>query len=57
MSPATPGTVGAIGNLATDVLMLALPIVGVWSLQMQRSKKVGVIGVFAVGGWYVSPHF
>ena len=37
----------------TDVLILALPMPIVWSLQMDRSKKIGICGVFLLGGLYV----
>jgi len=50
MTPAAPGSVGAIGNLVIDIIMLALPVAGVWNLQMPRNKKIGVAAVFAVGG-------
>ncbi|KAI4180119.1 MAG: hypothetical protein L6R41_007439 [Letrouitia leprolyta] len=40
-----------VGNMLTDILILALPIPIVWSLQLDRSKKIGVCGLFLLGGF------
>lgn len=40
-----------VGNLTTDILILALPIPIVWSLQLDRHKKIGVCGLFLLGGF------
>lgn len=44
----------AVANLLTDVLILCLPIPIVWSLQMKASKRLAIIGIFMLGGLYVS---
>lgn len=40
-----------IANLLTDILILAMPIPIVWSLQLDRHKKIGVCGLFLLGGF------
>ena len=40
----------SIFNIVTDILILALPIPIVWQLHLERSKKIGVIGLFLLGG-------
>ncbi|KAL8919518.1 MAG: hypothetical protein Q9208_006710 [Pyrenodesmia sp. 3 TL-2023] len=42
-----------VTGFITDILILTLPIPIVWSLQLDSSKKVGVCGVFLLGGLYV----
>ena len=37
-------------NIVLDVLVLALPAPVVWSLQLRTSKKLGVLGLFLLGG-------
>ncbi|KAL8640305.1 MAG: hypothetical protein Q9228_002757, partial [Teloschistes exilis] len=37
-------------NLVTDVGILSLPIPIVWSLKLERSKKIGVCALFLLGG-------
>ena len=36
-------------NLLSDLLMLALPAIGLWGLQMQKAKKAGILVAFSVG--------
>lgn len=36
-------------NLASDIVILALPQSSIWGLQMSRRKKIGVSLVFAIG--------
>ncbi|KAL8627718.1 hypothetical protein Q9189_006585 [Teloschistes chrysophthalmus] len=38
-------------NLVTDVGILSLPIPIVWSLKLERSKKIGVCALFLLGGF------
>ncbi|KAL8660248.1 MAG: hypothetical protein Q9202_006740 [Teloschistes flavicans] len=38
-------------NVVTDVLILSLPIPIVWSLHLERSKKIGVCALFLLGGF------
>lgn len=40
-----------IANLLTDILILAMPIPIVWSLRLDRQKKIGVCGLFLLGGF------
>ncbi|KAL8801760.1 MAG: hypothetical protein Q9182_004232 [Xanthomendoza sp. 2 TL-2023] len=41
----------SICNIVTDVLILAMPLPIVWSLHLERGKKVGVCGLFLLGGF------
>ena len=36
-------------NLLSDLLMLALPAIGLWELRIQKAKKAGVLLAFSVG--------
>ncbi|MCJ1313891.1 hypothetical protein MMC25_007571 [Agyrium rufum] len=38
-------------NIATDVLILALPVPKLWALKISTEKKVQLIGIFLVGGF------
>jgi hypothetical protein len=40
---------GAIVNIFSDFSILILPMVKVWQLQLTRSKKLGLVAVFATG--------
>lgn len=42
-------TAPALVNIITDILVLLLPILPVWKLQMPRKQKMFLFGVFAVG--------
>ena len=55
---ATPGTcinlavlldTSGIFNIVSDVVILLLPIKGLWNLQMSFRKKVGIYAAFTVG--------
>ena len=57
-NPSTPGhCIGiennyiAIGawNVLSDFLILILPMVAIWNLQMANTRKIGVAAVFATG--------
>lgn len=41
---------GAAYNVFTDFAILILPMPIVWHLQMPKSKKIAVTGVFLMGG-------
>lgn len=41
---------GATYNIASDLVILVLPMPIVWRLQMPRSKKYAVTGIFLMGG-------
>ncbi|KAL9610185.1 MAG: hypothetical protein Q9167_005089 [Letrouitia subvulpina] len=43
----------AIPNIATDLVLLLIPIPMIWNLQLPRSQKVALIGVFLLGGFVV----
>ncbi|KAL4878520.1 ribosomal protein L36e-domain-containing protein [Aspergillus karnatakaensis] len=56
--PATPGhcininiviLITAAINVASDLMMLCVPIVCVWRLQMSKRKKLGISTIFAAG--------
>ena len=51
-APAVLVTTSAI-NAATDLVILFLPIVSVWKLQMGTNKKWGVSAIFAAGSFAV----
>lgn len=40
-------------NIVTDVAILCLPMPQLWQLQMSRTRKVQMIGMFLLGGLYV----
>jgi hypothetical protein len=40
----------AIPNIATDILILGLPVYEVSRLQMELSRKLGISGMFLLGG-------
>lgn len=40
-------------NILTDVSILILPIPIVWHLQITKSQKLAVSGIFLMGGLYV----
>jgi hypothetical protein len=46
-----PGLLDSSGsfNIASDVLILLVPLKGVWNLQMSRLRKVGIYAIFTVG--------
>ncbi|WKT53919.1 hypothetical protein QSH57_004503 [Fusarium oxysporum f. sp. vasinfectum] len=39
----------AIPNITTDILMLLVPVPGIWSLQLRTAKKIALLGIFALG--------
>lgn len=43
----------SVVNVVTDFAILALPIQPVLSLQLARSQKIQVLGIFMLGGVYV----
>lgn len=57
-NPNTPGKCLALDplyisaasfNTISDVLMLAVPVIIVWKLQINTRRKVGIIAIFATG--------
>ena len=40
----------AIPNIVTDIVLLAIPLPMIWNLQLPRSQKVALSGVFLLGG-------
>ncbi len=45
----TADNASGVFNILSDFLILILPIIPVWKLQMPRKKKIAVTGVFATG--------
>ncbi len=45
----------AVTNVVTDVVVLVLPIRGVWTLRLPRKIKIALMGVFGLGFLYVDP--
>lgn len=39
----------AVGNTITDFATFLLPLYTIWGLQLPRSRKMGISGLFAVG--------
>lgn len=42
-------------NIATDLVMLFLPMPAIWQLQMPKSQKIALTGVFLLGSLYGYP--
>ena len=42
-------------NVLTDFALLLVPIPELWSLQMRRDHKIQLIGIFSIGGLFVTP--
>lgn len=40
-------------NTITDVLILLVPVKSVWNLNMERSLKIKIVGIFTVGSMFV----
>lgn len=40
-------------NVATDLVVLFLPIPWLWGLQMKTARKIAIGGIFGVGSLYV----
>ena len=43
----------AISNILIDLIILVLPMPMLWRLNIEASRKIGLIGVFAAGYWQV----
>ncbi|KAJ3578593.1 hypothetical protein NPX13_g1971 [Xylaria arbuscula] len=43
----------AIPNILADLFLLVLPIRDVWKLQLSQKSKIGVSGIFALGGFVI----
>ncbi|KAM5342214.1 hypothetical protein ACJ41O_015245 [Fusarium nematophilum] len=39
----------AIPNIITDILLLLIPVPGIWSLQLRNAQKMAVLGIFGLG--------
>ena len=37
-------------NLALDVLLLVLPLIPLWSLKLDKARKIALISIFLLGG-------
>ena len=42
-------------NIATDLVMLVLPMPAIWQLQLPRSQKTALTGIFLLGSLYDGP--
>ncbi|KAH9905452.1 hypothetical protein F4778DRAFT_708781 [Xylariomycetidae sp. FL2044] len=42
-------TLNSVSNIITDVIVLTLPMPVVWALQLRRSQKWSLIGIFGLG--------
>ena len=40
----------AIPNIVTDIVLLSIPLPMIWHLQLPRSQKMALSGVFLLGG-------
>lgn len=63
-NPMIPGSCGstsslyigsAVPSIAIDLIILILPLPKLWSLQIDRARKMGLIVVFTFGYWLVTP--
>ncbi|KAI1359281.1 hypothetical protein F5Y08DRAFT_319994 [Xylaria arbuscula] len=43
----------AIPNILADLFLLVLPIRDVWKLQLSQKSRIGVSGIFALGGFVI----
>lgn len=43
----------AVPNIVTDVIIIIVPIPMIWHLQITRSQRVALCGIFLMGGLYV----
>lgn len=46
---ATVGVVASCFGIASDFYLFFLAAAGIWQLQMQMERKLGIIGIFAAG--------
>ncbi len=44
------GTILAIFNVFTDIIILAMPMPLLWKLQMETKEKLQIMGIFLLGG-------
>ena len=42
-----------IFNISSDILILLIPLKGIWSLQIERKRKIGIYLIFTFGTVYV----
>ena len=40
----------AIPNIATDLVLLALPLPQIWKINLPSTQKLGLMGIFLLGG-------
>lgn len=43
----------SISNMLLDIIILCLPLPLIWGLPLSRAKKVGLCGIFSLGGLWV----
>ena len=48
-------TTSAVINTCSDVIILVVPIANVWSLQLHKKGKLGILTIFSFGILYVNP--
>lgn len=44
----------SIPTIVTDIMMIAMPVPYIWSLQMRVPQKIGVLAIFLLGALWVS---
>lgn len=44
---------GGATNIATDIAILIFPVPIIWKLQIFRTQKLSILGVFLLGGLYI----
>jgi hypothetical protein len=47
--------INAAGNIVTDVVVFALPLPAIWSLQLAKPSKIMLLCIFSLGFLLVSP--
>lgn len=43
----------AVPNIVTDILILTMPIYHVWKLQMRKSQRLALTGIFMLGAFVI----
>lgn len=47
----------SIPTIVTDIMMIAMPVPYIWSLQMRVPQKIGVLAIFLLGALWVFSSF
>lgn len=50
------GTILAVFNVLTDIIILVMPMPILWRMQRETKEKLQIMGIFLLGGLYVLLH-